>query len=114
MTAAGDWVVSLATGSLATTIAIIAVAALGLAMLRGRVPRQRGIAILLGCPVVASAKMIAAGLLGLLDSSPARTAIAQTTATEAGPIRPDPEMPNDFDPYAGAAPAPVRGPEDPQ
>ena len=98
--AASDWLVALATGSLAVGLSVLAVAMVGLLMLGGRLPVRRGLQVILGCFVVLGAPSIAAGLAGSWQSS----------ATEAPP--PPPPMatqpprdlpPATYDPYAGAS-----------
>lgn len=56
--AAIDWLVSLAQGSIATSIAIIAVAALGLMMLTGRLKLKQAARVIFGCFVLFGASVI--------------------------------------------------------
>src|SRR3546814_8122909 len=59
------WVEGAALGSVATAIAIIAVAAIGLLMLSGRLDLRRGITVIFGCFLLFGASGIAAALTGL-------------------------------------------------
>lgn len=93
-------------GSVATAIAVIAVAGVGALMLTGRLDWRRGATVVFGCFVLFGAATIAAGIRGSLTGEevvyhslpplPVPVAIVP-------PIRPKP-LPS-FDPYAGAAPA---------
>ena len=60
---------ALLTGSLATALATIAVAGLGLALLAGRVMWHRAARVVLGCALVFGAGGIAGGLLGLAPAA---------------------------------------------
>jgi type IV secretory pathway VirB2 component (pilin) len=62
--AASQWSVATLSGSLATGIAIIAVAGVGLMMLSGRIDVRRGAMVIVGCFMLFGAPAIAEGLLG--------------------------------------------------
>ena len=81
---------------------MVAVALLGVLMLRGRLPVREGLQVVVGCFLLLGAPTVAAGLLqavnreGTLQSSPpASEARYQVQA-------PAPPPPVDYDPYAGA------------
>jgi type IV secretory pathway VirB2 component (pilin) len=101
MTAAASWLQHLLLGSLATPIAVLAVAATGAMMLTGRVDLRRGAAVILGCFLLFGAPVIAAGLYTMLNGA------AGGTSAKAPPPAPTPPSApassNPFDPYAGAA-----------
>lgn len=98
------WVQGLVLGNTATIVAVIAVAAVGLLMLSGRLDIRRGITVALGCFILFGAGGIAAAItrLGLADagSNPQITdAPSPLTGREASPDQPG----STYDPYAGAS-----------
>lgn len=100
-TSAAHWVQALLAGSLASTLAVLAVAWFGFALLDGRTDIRRGARLLLGCFIVFGASTIASGLLTLAGTSAMATQgdqRASSTARSPLPISPTP-APND--PYAG-------------
>ncbi|WP_447726001.1 TrbC/VirB2 family protein [Sphingomonas koreensis] len=98
------WVQGMLLGTLATAVAVIAVAWIGFGMLSGRINLQRGAIVILGCFIVFGAPVIAAGLLKVGDAgSGGSVAIAPPPAP---PPQPAP-TPTPYDPYAGAS-VPVR------
>lgn len=95
-----NWIAELLTGSIGTVIAILAIAAVGLAMLLGHVAMRDGARVILGCFVLFGAPIIAGALAGA-----SRPVSAQHTSSEiyiAPPTLPPPPQPN-RDPYAGAS-----------
>jgi hypothetical protein len=100
------WLAALLTGRLATIIATLAVAALGIALLRGVVPGRRALSVVLGCAIVTSAPAIAAALVGLAQP----TIRVNDVVAYDGPGLGAP-VPETYDPYAGAAVLPPSGPE---
>ena len=60
--AALDWVQGTVLGNLATTAAVIAVAAVGFMMLTGRMDWRRGLTVIIGCFIVFGAASIVAGI----------------------------------------------------
>lgn len=96
---AAHWIAALMIGSLATVVAILAVAAAGLAMLAGQVRLRRGVEVVLGVFVIFGASSLANGIMA--TNSPD---IVEAQARIAGPkvsVRsPPPAM---YDPYAGAS-----------
>lgn len=97
------WVQGVALGTTATAIAVLAVAAIGLLMLSGRLELRRGITVVIGCFVLFGAAVIA-------------TALTDVTATNnrsnsPATLSPDPlsnhvrsaPPPAVYDPYAGAS-----------
>jgi type IV secretory pathway VirB2 component (pilin) len=103
--AAAEWTQGTLLGTLATIIAVIAVAAIGLLMLSGRVDARRGITVMIGCFVLFGAPVIAKGLRGIIGGS--ETVYATSEARMMNPLvipPPSPQpKPSAVDPYAGAA-----------
>ena len=60
-----NWVQGTLLGNLATTAAVIAVAAVGFLMLTGRIDWRRGLTVVVGCFVIFGAVSIVAGIRGL-------------------------------------------------
>jgi type IV secretory pathway VirB2 component (pilin) len=98
------WIEGAALGTVATTVAVIAVAAIGLLMLSGRLELRRGVTVVIGCFLLFGASGIAAALAGLTGAERQRSQ----------PAAPDPEPlssrlpssappPSAHDPYAGAS-----------
>jgi type IV secretory pathway VirB2 component (pilin) len=98
------WIEGAALGTVATTVAVIAVAAIGLLMLSGRLELRRGITVIFGCFLLFGASSIAAALAGLTgaDRPP-----GQPVAPDPGPLSSrllsSAPPPSAYDPYAGAS-----------
>ena len=60
--AALEWVQSTLLGNLATTAAVIAIAAVGLMMLTGRIEWRRGLTVIIGAFIVFGAVAIVSGI----------------------------------------------------
>lgn len=104
---AAQWLQALLLGSLATSLAVIAIASVGLLMLSGRVNLRRGATVILGCFILFGAATIAQGLRGVTGSfvdppagvqpvpapPPALVDLSRPPDTAIGPS----------DPYAGAS-----------
>ena len=56
-----DWVQGTLLGTVATTAAVIAVAAVGFLMLTGRIEWRRGLTVIVGCFIIFGATAIVAG-----------------------------------------------------
>ena len=98
-TAAG-WAAQLLSGSLATILALVAIALVGFALLQGEIPLRRGTQVVLGCFVVFGAPLTATELLQLAQG----WEYSRPSANEdQGPVLLNPVMPSPADPYAGAA-----------
>lgn len=100
-----EWIQNAALGTVATTIAIIAVAAMGLLMLSGRLELRRGITVVLGCFILFGATGIAAALTGL---GRAGTQANPTAVPDSSPLTQQvkaasPPASSAYDPYAGAS-----------
>ena len=100
---AAGWIEATLLGSLATAVAVIAVAAIGLLLLSGRVHTRRAVQVILGCFIIFGASSIAAGISTALRGS----GVEEVSA----PALPPPPLPASppaaasalpYDPYAGA------------
>lgn len=60
--AALEWVQGALLGNIATTAAVIAVAAVGFLMLTGRIEWKRGLVVVMGCFIIFGAVAIVAGI----------------------------------------------------
>lgn len=105
--AAVQWLDATLLGTLASAIAVIAVACVGLLLLSGRVDVRRAGQVVLGCFILFGASSIAGGIIDAINGGPARAEV------EAAPLPPPPAYPAvparaslpaaPYDPYAGAA-----------
>src|SRR5690349_14551724 len=99
------WVRGALLGTVATSVAVICVAAIGYEILKGRVPVRRLATVIIGCFILFGASDIAAGLSALarrepplqIDREPPAPVFAVPSRTHST-SGPDP-----FDPYAGAS-----------
>lgn len=99
------WLEAAITGSVAVSVAVIAIAATGLAMLSGRIDLRRGTATIMGCFIVFGSASVARGLLNLATRQEQIIAADDVVIT---PMQPGIAIrratpPQAFDPYAGAA-----------
>lgn len=101
--AASSWVTGALSGSLATALCVVAVALLGVLMLRGRLPVRDGVQVVVGCFLLFGASVLAAGLMGagVSRSGYDRGAPAESPGYVAEV--PPPPPPSNYDPYAGAS-----------
>jgi len=105
VTSALAWLEGTLLGTLATVVAIIAVASIGFLMLTGRINARRAAKAVLGCFIIFGASTIASGILGAVRGGP------EAELARAAP--PPPQLPpppagsqsatSPYDPYAGAA-----------
>lgn len=100
ITAAMDWLLALLSGSIITSLCVIAIAGLGLLMLNGQVPLREAARVILGCFILLGAPVIAQGLMGFGQNAPRSPEPAVTQP--ATPPRLD-LPPANYDPYAGAS-----------
>ena len=100
--AALQWIEQLVVGPLGTSIAVIAVAWFGFALLAGRFSLRRGALLVLGCFVLFGAPNLARALIGLAHAGSSGTA-ALPPQQIIIPPPPAPAVPTPFDPYAGAS-----------
>jgi type IV secretory pathway VirB2 component (pilin) len=96
-----EWVRDLLTGSIGTSIAVLAIAWLGFALLQGRIPVRAGARVVLGCFILFGSPVIAAAFLQMAHPEPTEpTAMATQVAPPTILL---PSHPPQFDPYAGAS-----------
>lgn len=99
------WLQQALLGSLATAIAVIAVASVGFLALSGRVDLRRGVTVILGCFILFGAPGIVAGLQTAIASGADGTT-RRATPPPPPAFQPPPRQPTEarpYDPYAGAA-----------
>jgi len=108
LAAAVQWLEGTLLGSVATTVAVIAVSCVGLLMLSGRVDVRRGAQVIFGCFILFGASSIAAGIMHVEAGTDAQTQIERPPLPTVFPTYPQrpvqqthPTTP--YDPYAGAA-----------
>lgn len=100
-----SWLQATLLGTIATTIAILAVASIGLMMLAGRINVRHGATVIAGCFILFGARTIAAGI----QSAVAGGDLAEASAPPAAAPSPFAGLPPPArpaanpDPYAGAA-----------
>jgi type IV secretory pathway VirB2 component (pilin) len=106
--AATGWIGDLLFGPLATSIAIVAIAWIGFAMLSGQIDIRRGLAVVFGC-------FLLFGAWGIADGLRSSATVQSGSTAAAAPPPPTYLAPpasanntNAFDPYAGAAVMPPR------
>lgn len=94
-------------GAVAISIAVIAVASMGLLMLAGRIDVRRGTQVILGCFVIFGASAIATGIQvsisGLRSAEPLPEIDSPPTYYPPAATPPPQSLPAVTDPYAGAA-----------
>jgi type IV secretion system protein VirB2 len=104
--AAVQWLQGTLLGTVATTVAVISIAGIGLMMLSGRIDLRRGASVILGCFILFGASGIASGIRSLAggDPAPAEPGLA-IERWDPAPLPPPapPSPPASADPYAGAA-----------
>lgn len=107
LTAAVGWLEGVFLGSVATTLAVIAVATMGFLMITGRIDVRRAAQVVFGCFIIFGASTIASGLMAaargggggeieLANAPPPPQLPAPAAAVPVAPAQP-------YDPYAGAA-----------
>lgn len=99
-----QWLEGTLLGTIATSVAIVAVAATGMMTLTGRLPIRRGVTVVIGCFILFGASSIVAGLESLARMGDASDLASSPVASaEVSPLSPPPRPPPGYDPYAGAA-----------
>jgi type IV secretory pathway VirB2 component (pilin) len=104
--AAVSWLEGTLLGTVATTIAVIAVATVGFMMLAGRVNVRYGATVVVGSFILFGASTIVAGLRSSVEAADLGTAPHQPppiAPAPAAPPPPDRNLPANTDPYAGAS-----------
>ena len=110
LVAAISWLQDVLLGTVATSIAVIAIAAIGFGMLTGRVNIRHGATVILGCFILFGASTIVNGLRyaagGGGDYAPPPTVVAAPLPPSQPRVQPT-GVPAPYDPYAGAS-VPIR------
>ncbi|MCX8477446.1 MAG: TrbC/VirB2 family protein [Sphingomonas sp.] len=101
--AAVQWLEGTVLGTIATTLAVIAVASVGLLALSGRMDLRRAATVILGCFVLFGASSIVAGLESLARAGEAPVPEPFIASAEVSPLARPPIQQLGYDPYAGAA-----------
>jgi type IV secretory pathway VirB2 component (pilin) len=103
ITDAATWLQGTMLGSVATILAVLAVAAVGAGLFTGRLKVRRGLTVVMGCFVLFGSAVIANALMALIDTPISdRTVIASENPPSPLAALPNPE-PVPYDPYAGAS-----------
>jgi len=107
LVAAISWLQDVLLGTVATSIAVIAIAAIGFGMLTGRVNIRHGATVILGCFILFGASTIVNGLRyaanGVGGYDPPPVIVAAPPPPRVQPTG----VPAPYDPYAGAS-VPIR------
>ncbi len=100
--AAVSWLQGTLLGTVATTIAVIAVAWVGMMMLAGRASVRHGLTVIAGCFILFGAATIAAGIRAAVSGAEPAPEAAALPPPAPPPALPAPPAANP-DPYAGAS-----------
>jgi type IV secretory pathway VirB2 component (pilin) len=95
------WLQGTMLGTVATSVAVVAVAAVGALMLSGRIDWRRGATVIAGCFVLFGATSIVAGLQGVAENAVAGPYVPVDSPPPM-PLR-SPVPATVYDPYAGAS-----------
>ena len=110
LVAAISWLQDVLLGTVATSVAVIAVAAIGFGMLTGRVNIRHGATVILGCFILFGASTIVNGLRyaasGVGGDAAPPVVVAQPPPPPPPHVQPT-GVPAPYDPYAGAS-VPIR------
>jgi type IV secretory pathway VirB2 component (pilin) len=101
LVAAVWWLQATLLGTVATTVAIIAVSSVGLMMLTGRVSIRYGLTVIAGSFILFGASAIAAGIQSAVGAAEFAAIPDRPATLPAAPALPPP--PVNPDPYAGAS-----------
>lgn len=102
--AAVQWLEGTLLGTIATTVAVIAVASVGFMALSGRVDLRRALTTILGCFVVFGASSIVAGIqIAIRDGEWEDGRTSSVAVETSSPLTDLPQRRPAYDPYAGAA-----------
>jgi type IV secretory pathway VirB2 component (pilin) len=106
LVAAISWLQDVLLGTAATSIAVIAIAAIGFGMLTGRVNIRHGATVILGCFILFGASTIVNGLRyaasGVGGYDPPPVIVAAPPPPPPPHVQPS-KTPAPYDPYAGAS-----------
>lgn len=96
------WIDNALLGPIATSLAVIAVALLGFAMLMGRINIRRALSVVVGCFLIFGARGIAEGLRSFGVNAPPPIAAGPAPLVYPNVSNAHENNSNAFDPYAGA------------
>ena len=97
------WLQATLLGTVATTIAIIAVASVGLMMLAGRVDLRHGLTVIAGSFILFGASSIVAGIQASLGGAEVAADYSYPPPPAPAPPPTPPPPAAGYDPYAGAS-----------
>jgi len=97
------WIEQVLLGSIATAVAVLCIAAVGLMMLTGRLEIRRGLIVVLGCFVLFGSATIARGFRDAFGGPEYSEEIAGSVGPAPAAIPPPAVRPVSEDPYAGAS-----------
>ncbi len=100
--AAVAWLQATAIGTIALTIATLAVASVGFGMLTGRTDWRRGATVICGCFILLGAASVAAGMRAAAEGMGGMP-LGPAVALAEPPLPTKVETPLPPDPYAGAS-----------
>jgi len=107
LASAVQWLQATLLGTVATMIAVIAVASVGIMMLTGRVDLRRGATVIIGCFLLFGASSIAAGIRSAAEAGFGTAIVERPPPIAAAPSGfkdpPRPALNPAEDPYAGAS-----------
>lgn len=101
-----QWLQATLLGTVATAVAVIAIASVGLLLMSGRIDLRRGAQVIFGCFILFGASSIAGGIVRAVSGT------REATSPELPPPAPPPNLRGEvpkaqptapYDPYAGAA-----------
>ena len=98
-----NWLDTLIFGSVALSVAIVAVASIGFLMLAGRIDVRRSHGVILGCFLLFGAHAIASSLIPVASMPDAQPVISPAPTTIPVSVPYPNGTPKPYDPYAGAA-----------
>jgi len=101
-----QWLQGTLLGSVATAVAVIAVASVGLLLFAGRIDMRRGVQVVVGCFILFGAASIATGLMQVSWGEPAPPEMMPAQPPPPPLVPPASQIPvkaMPYDPYAGAA-----------
>ena len=101
LVAAVSWLEAIMLGSVATVIAVLAVASIGLMMFSGRINVRYGATVIIGCFILFGASAIATGIRAFDGATLNADSYVYTPSPPPPPTTTPP--PANPDPYAGAA-----------
>lgn len=102
---ASAWLTSMLTGSVAISLAVLAIAGVGYSLLNGTLQVRRGAMAVLGCFILFGAGAVAKSLMGIDDVQTITSSQPIDMEMFLAPSAPLPtqKSPSPKDPYAGAA-----------